>query len=197
MKKSLYFTVCAVITALVFALLTFTTVYAEGETPDSPVDNTVLSGETTETQTATLDEQIPAETVSNSEEQNSEVEELESVCTDEDAETLCTGDSLENDAIVSEVSLAPEDSSANILLEEKPAEEDSIVISDANGDPMDMASQASADTIASGDPWWMVGLTKYAVVFNQADCPAGTSYGSTCWVSTTPINEALHIIDDQ
>jgi hypothetical protein len=72
-----------------------------------------------------------------------------------------------------------------------------VLLADENGDPLDMASQESADTLANGDPWWMVGSVKYAVVFDSADCPEGTTYGSTCWASTTPIEEALSKIDSE
>lgn len=85
-----------------------------------------------------------------------------------------------------------EESVEDLTLEEDP---ETIVLSDENGEPLDMASQESADAVASGDPWWISGGVKYAVVFSEGDCPSDTVYGSTCWANDYPIEHALSLID--
>ena len=71
---------------------------------------------------------------------------------------------------------------------------ETVVISDENGEALDLASQESADIIASSDPWWLVGSTKYMVVLDAGDCPTGT-LGTTCWADAKPIEYALYLID--
>jgi hypothetical protein len=62
-------------------------------------------------------------------------------------------------------------------------EEPQVALVDAQGEPMDMASQASADIIAGSDPRWKVGAQWYSVVNNVANCYTGTSTGAgTCFV---------------
>ena len=72
-----------------------------------------------------------------------------------------------------------------------------VVLVDGTGEPLDMASQESADTISGGDPWWISGGVKYAVVFSDQSCPLGTSEAAgTCWkVTENAISTALEKID--
>ena len=79
-------------------------------------------------------------------------------------------------------------------LETHAVETPDIQIVDETGEVLDMASQESAEVLAGGDPWWMVGLTKYSVLLDTQSCPSGT-LEYTCWESADPINEALFIID--
>lgn len=76
-------------------------------------------------------------------------------------------------------------------------EADELIVADGSGQPLDMASQASADTLAGGDPWWISGGVKYAVVFNGQFCPLGTTVeAGTCWkVDEKAITTALEKID--
>jgi putative surface-exposed virulence protein len=68
-------------------------------------------------------------------------------------------------------------------------EEPQVALVDAQGEPMDMASQASADLISSGDPWWKVGSTTYKTNFVGL-CPSA-ELDITCWESDSPISLAL------
>ena len=84
-----------------------------------------------------------------------------------------------------------------VSAEDQPSDENDaqVVLSDENGEPLDMASQESADAVSTGDPWWISDGVKYAVVFNEGDCPSDTIYGSTCWANEKPIEYALSLID--
>jgi hypothetical protein len=73
------------------------------------------------------------------------------------------------------------------------AEED-VVLVDASGEALAMASIETNEAIVNGDPWWKVGTTTYMTQF-PGGCPAGT-LNITCWESTTPINLALTKIRD-
>ena len=74
------------------------------------------------------------------------------------------------------------------------AKED-ITLVDENSETVDMASQESLETISGADPWWLVGRTKYAFVKTPSACPEGTTLDNTCFVSSTPISEALTYMD--
>ena len=81
--------------------------------------------------------------------------------------------------------------------QDDPPEEDDttqVVLSDEDGEPLDLASQESADIVSNGDPWWISGGVKYAVVYSEGDCPPDTVYGSTCWAHEDPIEQALYLI---
>jgi hypothetical protein len=51
-----------------------------------------------------------------------------------------------------------------------------------------------AAQLTGGDPYWTVGGTTYRVLLTGATCPDGTA-GTTCWLSDTPISEALNLIE--
>jgi hypothetical protein len=83
-------------------------------------------------------------------------------------------------------------------------EENEMTLVDSSGQPMNLASQESAAAMVAGDPWWISGGIKYAVVLPPTPesglpagfyCPPGTTYGITCTENSAPINEALRIID--
>ena len=77
----------------------------------------------------------------------------------------------------------------------EPAAIEEVILSNAEGEALDLVSQESAQLIVAGDPYWMVGTQKYATVFPGDLCPAGTTLGITCWQSATPINAALARIE--
>ena len=70
------------------------------------------------------------------------------------------------------------------------AEED-ITVVDENGEEVDMASEDSAETLSSSDPYWYVNGVKYAYVKTGSTCPSDASY---CYESDTPIQSALDYI---
>lgn len=72
-----------------------------------------------------------------------------------------------------------------------------IVLVNKSGNVLDMASQESEDVILGGDPWWISGGVKYAVIFTDQFCPLGTSEAAgTCWkVAENAISTALEKID--
>ncbi len=123
-----------------------------------------------------------------------------------EAETIVQSQDTENAQLEIQDELLSVDASfENQIIAEVPSvekiatvlEENQLTLMDDSGQPMNMASQESADLIKSGDPYWYVGATKYATVFNIENCPSGTIPGTTCWASMTPIEEALQIIDDR
>ena len=60
-----------------------------------------------------------------------------------------------------------------------------IVLVDDAGDPLDMASQASAQKITAADPRWKVGTQWYSVVADEGSCYPGTSVANnTCFEET-------------
>lgn len=73
--------------------------------------------------------------------------------------------------------------------------ENNLTVVDENGEALDMASESSAETISSADPWWLVGATKYAFIKTGGSCPSGTIAGTTCFESDTPISSALMYMD--
>ncbi|MBM3138240.1 MAG: hypothetical protein FJZ98_08650 [Chloroflexi bacterium] len=103
---------------------------------------------------------------------------------------------------------APEDLSEGLAIEiaqqqldetepTQPSTTEEIVLVDQSGNVMDMASQESAEAFQGGDPWWISGGVKYAVVFTDQFCPLGTSEDAgTCWkVTENAISTALEKID--
>ena len=90
---------------------------------------------------------------------------------------------------------APAEVAEEPVLEIQPAEEPVIQLVDAEGETLDMASQASAELLSSGDPYWTVGVQYYSSVSNPALCYPGTTVeGGTCFISATPIQNAINII---
>ena len=75
--------------------------------------------------------------------------------------------------------------------------EGEVKLVDEDGNPVDMASQESADLVSGSDPYWRVGRTYYSVVADEGSCYPGTSVAEeTCWVSATPISTALEKIEE-
>ena len=64
-----------------------------------------------------------------------------------------------------------------------------------NGEVLDFASAETEEILSGADPYWTVGTQLYAVVTNSLLCPAGTIFGTTCWVNSSPISYALSQID--
>jgi len=69
-------------------------------------------------------------------------------------------------------------------------EEPKLTLVDGSGEPLDMASQPA------GDPRWYVAstLTWYSSVSDPALCYPGTVVGVTCFISPTPIQNAIDTI---
>ena len=90
---------------------------------------------------------------------------------------------------------APAEAAEEPVLEILPTEEPVIQLVDTEGEILDMASQESADLLASGDPYWMAGVQYYSSVIQSGLCFAGTSVaGGTCFISATPIQNAIDLI---
>jgi hypothetical protein len=84
--------------------------------------------------------------------------------------------------------------SEDAALEAQPATEPAIQLVDAAGEALDMASQTSADLLTSGDPYWQAGGQYYSSVTNPALCYGTTLIDGTCFISTTPIQNAINLI---
>ena len=73
--------------------------------------------------------------------------------------------------------------------------ETGISVVNENGEVVDFASLEGEQFLSGADPYWTVGTQLYAVVTNSAFCPAGTTFGTTCWVNASPISYALSQIN--
>jgi len=152
MKKMVFVVLIAFLGALVF----FTSVFADSETPpDAPV----------------IEQEI-----------NESAAPAEGVVTTEETPLSEIGEFPVEDADINAPDVDP------LLTKD-------VVLADAQGEVLDLVSQNSAELLIAGDPYWMVGTQKYAVVFIGDPCPSGTTLGSTCWQSATPINAALAKIE--
>ena len=220
MKKTPAIASWAICTAIFTALLTSSFVFAEGESPTQPAEEPAASTEEAEaTDESILQEVTPAdgETTGDSSDTGEDTGEVseemtatptpevqptenpEVSSTPQVEETQTEEDSTEEqeEATPTATETPTEASAETPAVDETVTEEntdETVVISDENGEALDLASQESADIIASSDPWWMVGTTKYMVVLNAGDCPDGT-LDSTCWANEHPIEHALYLID--
>ena len=215
MKKTPAIACWAICTALLAVLLTITLVFAEGDSPTPAADEPTAVAETAAAQaTVAADADLPeatpsAEASSTEKAQLSETASAtqtpeaqptatpESNATSEAQETQTDETLPENQ--VEAMPAATETPDPEAATEEASADTDdtqAVVLSDANGDAIDLASQESAKKIVSGDPWWMVGTTKYMVVLDAGDCPDGT-LDSTCWANAKPIEHALYLIESE
>ena len=78
------------------------------------------------------------------------------------------------------------------------AAQSGLELADENGEPLEMASNDSAEALTGADPYFFVGKTKYQFLPEGLTCPAGTE-GVTCWVSepgVNPIQDAIEYIND-
>jgi len=172
--------IAAAIIGCLSVLLFSGAVFAEGETPpEIPAEDTIVDTASepdpiseTAVEPATEPEIIPT----------GEQPAVEVV---ENPEAIDVQPEVENEALI-------DIAETSDLVEALVAAD--VILEDEDGEVLDLASAGTAEAIISGDPWWMVGTTKYATVFNLAQCPTGTIAGVTCWASATPINEALNRI---
>lgn len=74
--------------------------------------------------------------------------------------------------------------------DEAPAGTDEVILVDPEGEPLDYASQESADLMVFPDPYFYVGTTKYA--FTSADCDPDTPGDQFC---PDPLDAALAYMD--
>ena len=162
-------------------------------TPDSVLTatpNTELSASSDVQETETIEPKLTATVVVTDESNDSAVstDEPEETATEEIHSEQTTDDEGNSD---SEIQAADNPTDQEISLSED------VVLVNSSGEKLDMASQDSADAISGGDPWWISGGVKYAVVFESQFCPLGTSEaGGTCWkVTDDAITTALDKID--
>ena len=189
----------AIIIALLATLLLSSVVFADGDTPDTPEAETPIEssnvttdplGEETETEFLTSSETLSdPDPLDNQEDASTEADPSDTV--DDEIEETVTFEST------SEITSAAADEGNELDSEGEPADGSDVILVDETGEPLDMASQESADTISGGDPWWISGGVKYAVVFTDQFCPLGTSEAAgTCWkVTENAISTALEKID--
>ena len=90
--------------------------------------------------------------------------------------------------------VAPAQAVEEPVLEVQPAEEPVIQLVDAEGETLDMASQESADLLSSGDPYWTAGGLDYSSVTTQSLCYGDTWANGRCFISATPIQNAINLI---
>ena len=77
------------------------------------------------------------------------------------------------------------------------AAEAGVALSDADGAPLEFASQDSAQALLGADPYFFNGGIKYQFLPDGMTCPTGTE-GITCWVSVpgdNPIQDAIEYIN--
>ncbi len=91
--------------------------------------------------------------------------------------------------IEDEEAASAEGSSAEVV---EAAAESGALLVDELGEELDLASHATAELLASGDPYYWVGTKKYAFVYDDADCPADAFY---CQADLDPIDAALAYMD--
>ena len=193
MKRIPGIAVCSVMVAFLLALLTFTNAFADGENPEVPTNQGTTVTETSESSTQEI---APVDTASDATATgNTEVVADENATPTPKPEEE-TGSAVEQQAEITETP-APADPTTSSAITESiiATQEADVIMVDENGDALDLASQESAEAIASSDPWWIAGGLKYAVVALDKDCPEGTTLGSTCWKDTNPITYALQQID--
>lgn len=70
-----------------------------------------------------------------------------------------------------------------------------VLLEGETDQPLDALSLPNEAGISSGDPYWTVGKTRYMVLQTGGTCPDGT-LETTCWLSDTPISEALNLIEE-
>ena len=88
-----------------------------------------------------------------------------------------------------------EDSTSESDLVEEPGElvaETALILVDAEGQPLEMASQESAAVLGGADPYWKVGTIWFSVAKDAAGCYTGTSViAGTCKIDPDPIQYAI------
>jgi len=144
--------------AIMAALLVSGTVFAEGEQPPAAPSECGECIAQVPPQTAPLLEETPA------------------------AEETTNGIEVDDPSAGLPAAAVEETSASSAPVQEQQAD---IVIVDDAGDPLDMASQASAEKISNADPRWKVGTQWYSVVADEGSCYPGTSVADdTCFVET-------------
>jgi hypothetical protein len=181
--------IAAAILSCLVALLFSGAVFAEGElSPESPPPDETAVEPVPETEP--IAEETPVDTVEPIIEPLAEptIDALVEPVPEEEA--AVTESEEEPTAVEETVEAASAEITALLAVL---AEED-VVLVDASGEELAMASIETNEAIVNGDPWWKVGTTTYMTQF-PGGCPAGT-LNITCWESTTPINLALTKIRD-
>jgi hypothetical protein len=172
-SKGKYF-LLAVVT-LIAALVFSTTVFAESEdTPEVPAapEENILSP-------------LPeAETIA---------EELaeETLVAEPAPEAPAAEDAVSDEEPIDIEGELSEDAPMENAIEEAVEPTAEVFLVDADGQPLDMATQPA------GDPYWISGGVTYSSVSSAALCYPGTSVGAgTCFISATPIQNAINLIAD-
>ncbi|HUV16350.1 MAG TPA: right-handed parallel beta-helix repeat-containing protein [Pelolinea sp.] len=178
----------AIAIALLAALLLSTAVFAEGETPESSEPE--VPAESAEVTGVSLEEPSAQEEPEEADAEPATPEAAEE--NPEDTVVIPAEEPISEGPESGEPSEPLDDPD---LSEDEPQEEPVLLV-DSSGEALDMASQESAESLSAGDPWWISGGVKYAVVFPSQFCPLGTSeLDGTCWKSDQPITAALEKID--
>jgi hypothetical protein len=86
----------------------------------------------------------------------------------------------------------PQDALAEDSTGETETGEVEIVITNEEGETVEMASPEGQEVVSSADPWWIVGTLKYAIVKTGGICPADAFY---CEFADSPITYALNYMD--
>lgn len=106
-----------------------------------------------------------------------------------------SGETGEQVLVVEEVQIGGESETQLIADAAVVLAENEIALVDDAGEVLNLASEDSLQAVSSADPWWMVGKVKYAYIKTGGTCPTGTTLGSTCFESATPITGALDYMD--
>ncbi|NPV41217.1 MAG: hypothetical protein HPY72_07745 [Anaerolineae bacterium] len=194
MKRLSDIAVSAVMVAFLCVLLTFTNALADGDLPEGESAAVVESSQSNPDASAPEDVEGIENTEATADSTAITQEEIiEPISTEADSQPGEAGQEEEAGQIPvqdSAILIEVEGDSENETTVEN--SEPAIVVVNENGEVLDLASQESAEAVASSDPWWIVAGVKYAVVADESDCP---SDAATCWVNEDPITYALQQID--
>ena len=176
--------------AVLLSLLLFSgTVYAEGEIPQEPVPQPDADA------ALTAGEPIPDSAL---ETPAAEVPQENSSLTPQP--DLSEPESPAEDApapVTAEVILPEEEALPNAAEEAPASSAEETILVDGLGEILALASQQSADALASGDPWFMVGLTTYRFFEAAGVCAVSYPGDPNCLDSqgSDVIQDALNYMD--
>jgi hypothetical protein len=165
-------------------------VFAEGEIPPEPSEEIEVNETTTGEETAPAVEETTQEVTST--ESPTEVE-------GEIVTEPTPKPPVEEITSIEEQPTVESTTDEGAIVDESVTTETEVTVEllDTTGEPMDMASQASAETAASGDPWFKVGTTTYRFFNELNGCNAYPGeVGITCFddLGTDVIQDALDYI---
>lgn len=179
MSRKLLYAGMAVMLALLATLPARTYARAEGEEPPASVPE-VAASIAGNTQTGSAEPEVQSEPTATPD--NAEIQIIEDV------------------SPVEEITAAPDSAETQIIEEATPVEgipaaleENDLMLVDESGQPIDMASQESSQTMAAADPYFKVGLVFYRFMTDCTLYPDSPT--SICTDNPNPIQAAINFIN--